>query len=104
VKNTGYEVHHYAIFSMFHLPRFMSEYPPQHSVLKNPQFMFLHQNERSKLPKIYVMHMESKGLSCIVVMYLKLSTCVGLLTQGTKMQPLSTTNEGVLCSQLVIII
>jgi len=35
VKNTGCEVHHFAIFSTIRLPPFYVLYPPQHSVLKN---------------------------------------------------------------------
>jgi hypothetical protein len=40
-ENTGCEVHHYAIFSPIRLSPFYVQIPPQHSVLKNPQSMFL---------------------------------------------------------------
>jgi len=51
VKNTGYEVHHYAVFSTIRLP-FRSKYPPQHSVLKHPQSTFLPQSERPSFAPI----------------------------------------------------
>jgi len=51
MKNTGSEVHHYAIFSTIRLLPFKSKYP-QHSFLKDSQSVFLPQSERPSFARI----------------------------------------------------